>query len=83
MATPESKINWILLGATVVRKEDIRRIDMSTQFGLIFNVYFQYGPPIRIQLSDHGAQWLYECYLDGREGSTVESSTVPASSDTE
>jgi hypothetical protein len=82
MAAVSPPSEWILLGSTVVRKEDIRRIDVSTEFGLIFNVYVQYGPSIRIRQSDHGSQWLYEQYLAAREAVSAPQRDTP-SSDTE
>ncbi len=81
-AAPDQRMDWILLGSTVVRKEDIRRVDVSTEFGLIFNVYVQYGPSIRIRQSDHGSQWLYEQYLAAREAVSSLQRDTP-SSDTE
>ena len=75
-------VDWILLGSTIVRKEDIRRVDVSTQFGIIYNVYMTYGPTIRIQRDDVGAQWLHEQYLAAREAVSVSQVDTPLS-DTE
>ncbi len=53
---------WVLLANTVVRKSDIRRIDVNTQFGLICQVYLTHGPPVRVTAADPGAGWLYAQY---------------------
>lgn len=50
---------WVLLGTTVVHREDIRRIEVSTQFGLIYNVILTHGPPLRIVEGQPGAEWLF------------------------
>lgn len=57
-----SSEEWILIGPTVVRKSDIRRIDVNAQFGLICQVYLAHGPVVRVTASDPGAGWLYAQY---------------------
>ncbi len=54
-----SPTEWVLLGSTVVRCDDIRRIEVSTQFGMIYNVILTHGPPLRIMGEQPGAEWLF------------------------
>lgn len=84
MASPTEGMNWILLGSTIVRKEDIRRVDVNTQFGIIYNVYLAHGPAIRIQRDDFGAEWLHQQYIAAREAASVlQGDTGATGSDTE
>ena len=62
--------DWVLLANTVVRKADIRRIDVNTQFGLICQVYLAHGPVVRVTATDPGAGWLYAQYLAAKEVSS-------------
>ncbi len=71
------------MGSTIVRKDDIRRVDVSTQFGIIYNVYLTYGPMIRIQRDDFGAGWLHEQYLAARAATLTPAGSSMPESDTE
>lgn len=83
MAAAANSSEWILLGSTIVRKDDIRRVDVSTQFGIIYNVYITYGPMIRIQRDDFGAGWLHEQYLAARAATLTTAGSSTPESDTE
>ena len=72
MASPTITEDWILLAESVVRKSDIRRIDVNTQFGtLICQVFMTHGPAIRVTATDPGAGWLYAQYEAAKAASAA------------
>lgn len=71
MADSAPSTDWVLLATTIVRKSDIRRIDINTQFGLICQVYLTHGSPVRVTATDPGAGWLYAQYEAAKKASTA------------
>jgi hypothetical protein len=72
MTDPSPPPDWVLLVDSVVRKSDIRRIDVNTQFGtMIGQVFLTYGPPIRVTATDPGAGWLYAQYEAAKAASAA------------
>ena len=71
-AIPTTEGEWVLLAESVVRKSDIRRIDVNTNFGmLICQVFMTHGPVIRVTATDPGAGWLYAQYEAAKAASAA------------
>jgi len=72
MAAAITEGEWVLLAESVVRKSDIRRIDVNTQFGtLICQVFLTHGPPVRVTVTDPGAGWLFAQYEAAKSASAA------------
>jgi hypothetical protein len=59
---------WVLLNNTVVRVEDVRRIDMVSVSGsTYFNIIFRHGDPLRLYMAQKGSDWCMKIMEAGKK----------------
>jgi hypothetical protein len=74
--------DWVLLNKSVVRKQDIHRIEINTQFGVIYTVWLTHGPTIRVAEHEPGSSWLFLQCAAAASASESARAVAPVGGDT-